>query len=158
MPENSARSSRWALNNLRSWFDEYNKRNEDDKCPAEILTPSCSKEILNKWLCVYVLETRNHVGQPYPPKTVYSLLCGILREMRVSFKPSVTDSSSSTTGMTGSHYNNCTINVYQQPNYMPPSNYMHPPFQPPFQPPSMMYDCNMPDLGLLDYYNDTKKD
>lgn len=84
MPENSARSSRWALNNLRSWFDEYNKRNEDDKCPAEILTPSCSKEILNKWLCVYVLETRNHVGQPYPPKTVYSLLCGILREMRVS--------------------------------------------------------------------------
>ena len=118
MPENSARSSRWALNNLRSWFDEYNKRNEDDKCPAEILTPSCSKEILNKWLCVYV----------------------------------------STTGMTGSHYNNCTINVYQQPNYMPPSNYIHPPFQPPFQPPSMMYDCNMPDLGLLDYYNDTKKD
>uniref|UniRef100_A0A1X7TBX9 Uncharacterized protein n=1 Tax=Amphimedon queenslandica TaxID=400682 RepID=A0A1X7TBX9_AMPQE len=26
MPGNSARSSRWALNDLRSWFDEYNKR------------------------------------------------------------------------------------------------------------------------------------
>ncbi len=36
---------------------------------------------MNKWLQVYVAETRNKTGQPYPPKTVYSLLTGILRHM-----------------------------------------------------------------------------
>ena len=46
------------------------------------MLPSCSKELLNEWLCVYITETRNHNGEKYPPKTLYSLLSGILREMR----------------------------------------------------------------------------
>ena len=54
------------------------------KCPDEILLPSCSKELLNKWLCVYVTEMRNKDGDLYPPKTVYALLCGILCEMRIA--------------------------------------------------------------------------
>ena len=45
--------------------------------------PSCSAETLGKWLPVYVTETRNKAGQPYPPKTVYSLLSGILRHMTI---------------------------------------------------------------------------
>lgn len=52
--------------------------------PEEILTDTCPKKILSKWLCVYVLETRTHDGEPYPSKTIYALLCGILREMRAS--------------------------------------------------------------------------
>ena len=82
MPKNSATSSRWAMKNLSDWREEYNHRNPDKNCPEEIMLPSCSKELLNEWLCVYITETRNHNGEKYPPKTLYSLLSGILREMR----------------------------------------------------------------------------
>lgn len=83
MPKNSATSSRWALKNLSEWREEYNRRHSDKSCPEEVLLPTCSKELLNEWLCVYITETRNKNGEPYPPRTVYSLLSGILREMRV---------------------------------------------------------------------------
>ena len=46
--------------------------------------PFCSKEILKKWLCINVTQTQNQDGDAYPPKTIYALLCGILREMRVT--------------------------------------------------------------------------
>ena len=49
----------------------------------DLLLPTCSPELLNKWLCVYVTETRNQAGDPYPPRSIYALLCGILREMQV---------------------------------------------------------------------------
>ena len=81
MPKNLAASSKWALKNLKDWHSDYKSR-YPDMCPQEILTPYCSKENLNKWLSTFAVETRNHQGKPYPPKTIYSLLCGILREMR----------------------------------------------------------------------------
>ena len=83
MPNNSARASKWATTNFRAWFADYNLRNPEQTCPGEVLLPSCSKELLNKWLCVYVAETRSKVSNPYLPKTSYAL-CGILREMRVA--------------------------------------------------------------------------
>ena len=86
MPKNSARSSKWATTNLKEWYVDYNSRNPDTECPVDILSPSCSEELLNKWLCVYVVETRNQDGNLYPPKTVYTLVCGILREMRVAIQ------------------------------------------------------------------------
>ena len=80
MPKKSADSSKWATKNLREWLEDYNSRNPMKKCPDDLLLPYCSKELLNKWLCVYVTETRNQNGDPYPPKSIYALLCGILRE------------------------------------------------------------------------------
>ena len=57
-------------------------RNPEDRCPDHVILPSCPAEDLNKWLCVYVAETRSCTGESYPPATVYSLLSGILRHMR----------------------------------------------------------------------------
>ena len=82
-PKNSAMSSRWALKNLNDWMQEHNNQNPEKPCPEEILSPSCNKALLNEWLCVYIVETRSHSGERYPPKTIHALLCGILREMRV---------------------------------------------------------------------------
>ena len=45
------------------------------------MTPNCGGDTLNKWLQVYIAETRSKTGQPYPPNTLYSLLTGILRSM-----------------------------------------------------------------------------
>ena len=46
------------------------------------MTPSASKEDLNKYLTIYIAVTRNKNGDRYPPRTINSLLSGILRTMR----------------------------------------------------------------------------
>ena len=81
VPENTEKCSKWAMDNLKNWFEDCNSRNPSDTCPGEILTPTCSKELLNKWLCVFINETRSKTGYPYPPKTIQSLLAGILRSI-----------------------------------------------------------------------------
>jgi len=55
-PKNTQLNTQWVMNNLRDWW---------------------------KWLPVYVTETRNKEGKKYCPKTIYSLLTGILRRMNV---------------------------------------------------------------------------
>ena len=37
---------------------------------------------MNYWLCKFVLETRKANGEFYPPNTLYSLCCGLLRYIR----------------------------------------------------------------------------
>ena len=82
-PANTKASTNWAVHNFHEWFEWHNSNTESETCPDEVLLPSCSSETLGKWLPVYVTETRNKAGQPYPPKTVYSLLSGILRHMTI---------------------------------------------------------------------------
>ena len=50
------------LTNLMDWFEDYNARNPDNPCPGEILTCECSKEVLNKWLSVFVNETQSKMA------------------------------------------------------------------------------------------------
>ena len=54
---------------------------EDDKCPESVLTDMDST-MLNKWLAVFVAETRKVNGEAYPPATLQSLLSEIQRYMR----------------------------------------------------------------------------
>lgn len=68
VPKNTEQSSKWAMGNLKDWFDNYNEQNPENKCPEEVLLPSCSADILCKWLCVFVTETRSKSGKEYPPK------------------------------------------------------------------------------------------
>ena len=42
---------------------------------------------LNKWLSFFFLETRNQKGEKYPPKTLYQLMCGLLRYARLQIDP-----------------------------------------------------------------------
>ena len=44
--------------------------------------------LVNKWLYKYIMETRQSDGTPYPPKSLYGLLCGLHRitqDNQVSF-------------------------------------------------------------------------
>ena len=84
VPKNTKQSSKWAMTNLEEWFHNYNSRNPDDTCPEEFLLPSCPPDILCKWLCIFVTETRSKRGKEYHPKTIMSLLAGILRCMRAN--------------------------------------------------------------------------
>ena len=81
--KNTEKASKWAMGNLKDWFEDYSSRNPNNTCPSEVLTPICSNEVLNKWLCVFINEIRSKTGDPYPPKMIQSLLAGILRSMRL---------------------------------------------------------------------------
>ena len=53
MPKNTEASTKWSIKNFTDWFHGYNSRNPDNKCPDELLLPTCSVEVLNKWLCLH---------------------------------------------------------------------------------------------------------
>ena len=72
IPKNTDANTRWAMKNLRDWHADYNERYPDCKCPDSVLSPSCTKEELNKWLTIFISETRNQNGENYPPKTLYA--------------------------------------------------------------------------------------
>ena len=80
-PKNTQANTNWAMRNLTTWFEWHNRQEGAETCPDEVLSPSCSSKTLNQWLPVFVAETRNKDGKRYPPKTLYSLLTGILRSM-----------------------------------------------------------------------------
>ena len=48
----------------------------------------CTVKQLNEWLCNFVLEIRRKDGNEYPPNTLYSVCCGILRHVR-SYLPEI---------------------------------------------------------------------
>ena len=80
-PANTKVNTSWAMHNFEQWFEWRSSGSHEEICPQEVLSPSCSAKVLRKWLPSYITETRNKEGQPYPPKTLYSLLTGILRHM-----------------------------------------------------------------------------
>ena len=83
VPNNTSANTRWAIKNFTDWFAAHNRdATDDDLCPEEVLSPSCTADLLNRWLCVFISETRAHNGEEYPPRTLYSILTGILRYMR----------------------------------------------------------------------------
>ena len=44
----------------------------------ELPDSACNTAVLNKWFTKSVLEgTRRADGRPYPPDTIYALLCGL---------------------------------------------------------------------------------
>ena len=83
--KNTAVSTKWAVSNFESWRESRNSRAGDvpdsELVPANCLQSSDSN-LLNKWLSVFVVETRKQDGEPYSPKSLYLLLSGILRHMR----------------------------------------------------------------------------
>lgn len=82
VPKNTEYSTRWAMKVFSDWFKDYNSRSQSEKCPDILLTPACSSDVLCKWLVVFIAETRNGDGENYPPRSLNSILAGILRNMR----------------------------------------------------------------------------
>ena len=80
-PANTSKSTKWALANFDAWRQARNKRYPEDKVPDNLLT-SNDPAVLTLHLSRYALETRKENGEPYPPKTIHQLLCGLLRHMK----------------------------------------------------------------------------
>ena len=51
---------------------------DDDKVLKDLLLSS-DPEIICKWLSRFVLEVHQQTGDPYPPKSMHSILAGLFR-------------------------------------------------------------------------------
>ena len=81
VPENTSKSTKWAVNNFEAWLTARNASHPEDLVPEDILM-STDANVLNTHLSRFVVETRKSNGEPYPPATLHQLLCGVLRHMR----------------------------------------------------------------------------
>ena len=81
VPKNTAISTKWAVSNFECW---RKRRNETFNLEPERQVPDGlllghDSAALCKWLSVYVAEARKQDGSPFPPKSLYMLLTGLLR-------------------------------------------------------------------------------
>ena len=76
VPDNTVHSNAWAWRNVEEWARIRNAANPSDAVPEELLSLN-DPDVVCKWLCKFVLETRQGSGKPYPPKSLYSILCGL---------------------------------------------------------------------------------
>ena len=79
VPQNTSKSTKWALNNFEAWMKSRNLSCPDNPVPEDILTCS-DPEILNLYLSRFVIETRKANGDDYPPSTLHQLLLRFMRE------------------------------------------------------------------------------
>ena len=67
------------------WSGPKSIHNPDEalfNCEIEML--SAHDQLINFWLCRFVLEIRQHDGERYPPASLYQLCCGILCHLRAA--------------------------------------------------------------------------
>ena len=81
VPATTEANTEWAVRNFEAWADWRIAQNPEDPVPSDILS-SGDAVALNKWLSLYVIETRKHHGGRYPVSTLSLLLCGLKRHMK----------------------------------------------------------------------------
>ena len=54
VPKNTLANTHWAIKNFTEWFAAHNSNaTNDDLCPEEALSPSCTADLLNRLLYLY---------------------------------------------------------------------------------------------------------
>lgn len=82
--EKTKQDTKWCVNIWEQW------REQRSAATSEAI-PSISGEnvaSLPRWLSRFILEARKKTGDPYPPETLYHIVCGIVRRLRAD-KPEV---------------------------------------------------------------------
>jgi len=79
VPPNTDKNTAWAVQVLREW----QKSREAHGCSVpDLLQEPYDCERISKCLAMFVSEVRKSNGDMYPAKTIYQILCSILRFMR----------------------------------------------------------------------------
>ena len=80
-PVNIKANTEWALRNFKDWCTWRQNESPTDPVPSNLLSSNDADE-LNKWLSVYVMETRKKNGDRSPFSSLNLLLCGLRRHMK----------------------------------------------------------------------------
>ena len=81
IPKNTSRSTSWAVRVFTQWVEQRNKR-MGSTYPLDLLEKAYDPSIICECLQRFVSEARRANGTNYPPKTIYQILCGLLRHSR----------------------------------------------------------------------------
>ena len=81
VPAKTEANSQWAFKNFMEWSNHRNLLEPHNPVPKNLL--EChDADLVCKWLCRYLLETRKTDGSHYPPASLRSLICGLNRTMQ----------------------------------------------------------------------------
>ena len=72
--KNTSKNTKWSFNLFENW------RNARSGQIPELHT--MDKCMMAFWLTRFIMEVRNVKGDEYPPKTLYQIVCGLLRHLR----------------------------------------------------------------------------
>ena len=87
VPKSTEKSTIWAVRNFQSWCDWREK--QGNPVPKDLL--ECNNgELLNRWLSLFVKETRRVDGKLFPSRTIDMLLSG-LKRYRLEKNPASVD-------------------------------------------------------------------
>ena len=76
--EKTRNQTKWAVKVWTEWATSRNKKLLSDKAPFSCEIEKLSAELINFWLCRFVLEIRRRDGKQYPLASLYQLCCGLL--------------------------------------------------------------------------------
>ena len=76
IPANTEASTQWAVRTFNAWALNRSFLDPSEAVPNDLLE-SHDPELVCKWLCRFLLETRKSDGYFYPPATLRSLVCGV---------------------------------------------------------------------------------
>ena len=83
IPANTSSSTAWAVHVFQVWLEQRNSHaNVDEVYPTDLLDKAHPCDVICNCLQRFVSEARKVDGKEYPPKTLYQLLCGLLRHAR----------------------------------------------------------------------------
>ncbi|CAC5403423.1 unnamed protein product [Mytilus coruscus] len=77
MNANTKKNTKWAVGVFNQWRS-FRTQNGDAIIELHMMNAEC----MNYWLERFVMETRKQNGDEYPPKSLYYIVCGLLRHCR----------------------------------------------------------------------------
>ena len=86
IPANTESNTQWAVRTFNAWAQNRSFINPTEAVPVDLLE-SQDPEVICKWFCRFVMETRKNDGSPYPPASLRSLLCGLNRVLQRNKAP-----------------------------------------------------------------------
>ena len=93
VPGNTEANTQWTVCNFNAWALNRSFVNLSEAVLTDLLH-SHDPQLVCKWLCRFLMETRKRDGSPYPPASLRSLGCGLNRVLQKNKAPfSVVDKS-----------------------------------------------------------------
>ena len=78
IPVGTARSTSWAVYTFLQWIKQRNEHLPQEVYPVDILQKPYATDVVCNCLQRFVSEAKRMDGTPYPPKTLYQILCRLL--------------------------------------------------------------------------------
>ena len=86
IPSNTEANTQWAVRTFNAWAINRSFLGASEAVPDDLLA-SHDPQLVCKWLCRFVMETRKSDGSCYPPSSLRCLVCGLNRVLQKNKAP-----------------------------------------------------------------------